>query len=153
MTQQTAAPDVESSHAPGHVADEVEPLAIRTDGRMCIAVQRIAGDNEFLGFTPGCVTTIGDGDGCIAGIVGVRLTQGKIHRLPVRREAAGPFVVVTVQFRVDALWFAPLPFVVFLRHEDISRFSSRDAAVFIALRLVACGGEVELVVLLASQHG
>ena len=38
MTQQTTAPDVESSHPTRHIADEVEPFAIRTDSGVGIAV-------------------------------------------------------------------------------------------------------------------
>ena len=38
MTQQTTAPDVESSHPTRHITDKVEPFTIRTDSGMCITV-------------------------------------------------------------------------------------------------------------------
>ena len=153
MTQQTAAPDVETSHTSWHIAHEVEPFTVRTDGGMGIAVERVFRDGEFPGLSPGSIRSVGYGDGRIARIVGVSLTQCQIHRLPIRLEATGTFVEAAVQLRVDTLGLAPFPLVVFLRHEDVGSLCTRNTAIFIALCLIACGGEVELVVLVASQHG
>ena len=75
------------------------------------------------------------------------------HLALVNREAAGALVEVAVQSRFYLLWLAPFALVVFLREEYVACLCARYARNLVALSLVACRREVELVVLVAEEHG
>ena len=153
MAEQTAAPDVESAHTSRHVTDEIEPFAIRRDGGVGIAAGGILRDGELAGFRPGGIASFRHHDGGIAWMGRVGLTLGEIHRPTIRRQTAGTLVKVGVQFRVDALGFAPSALVVLLREEDVCGLGTCDPAPVVALCLVTGGGEVEQVIVVTAYHG
>ena len=151
-TCQAHAPDVESALASRHVGHEVEPLPVGRNGRMRIAGKRVAGKLHLLRLAPGSITPAGSDNRGIAWIGRVGDTLGEIHLTLVGRETTGSLVVVRVQSAGHRFGLAPFPLVVFLRHEDIASLSARDAAQFVARRLVAGGSEIKLVILVAEEH-
>ena len=147
------APDVESAHAAGHVADKVEPHIIGRDGRMGKERERVLGDFKHLGLGPGGIASLGGGYLGVARIVGVGLADGQVHGLPVDGEGAGPLVQLRIQFPFCGFWLEPLALVVLCGEENVGRLGAGNTAQFVALCLVAGRGEVELVVVVACQHG
>ena len=147
------APDVEAAHSARHVAREVEPLAV---GRHCgvgIARQRVGSDLQFRGLAPCGVGSRRRDDLRVARICRVACALREIHRALVGRQRARSLVEVGVHAAGHRLGFRPVSLVVFRRHEDVGRLCARDAAQLASLRVVARGGEVELLPLVAGEHG
>ena len=119
---------------------------------MGITRKGIFRDLNFCGFAPSGISTRGGYDGGIAWVIGVCLALGKEHGLAIGREGTSAFVEGRVQFRIDGDWFHPFTMLVFLCHEDISCLGTSDATHLIALGLIACGGKIQLVEVLARKH-
>ena len=148
-----ASPDVKSAHAAWHIADKIQPLTIRTDGRVGKARQCVVRNHQFFGFAPCGITTARFHNLGISRIVGVGKALRQIHGLTIGRETACALVVNRVQLRGYQLRFAPFAFFVFLTEEDICVLGACYATQLVALGLIAGGGEIELVVTIARQHG
>ena len=146
------APDVEAALASGHVADEVEPVAVGRDGGMGKAGERVAADLQFRWLAQGCVGALADGDLGVAGIGGVGGTLREIHLASIDAEGGRGLVEVGVEARVDGAGALPPSLLVLLADEDVGVLRARDAAQLVALRLVARGREKELVKLVAEEH-
>ena len=114
MVTETDAPKVKSTHTSGHVADKVEPLAVGRYAGVGKSGKGVFRDVEHGGLAPRSIAALGRGYLCIAGIAGVGLTDGEVHRLEVGREGAGTFVFLGVQFAVNRFGLRPLALVVLL---------------------------------------
>ena len=153
MLQQLHTPDVESAFSTRHVADEIEPKPIGRDGRMGIAGEGILGDDQGCGLAPCRIRALGGGYGGKSGRGGISGADGEIHRLAIWRETAGSLIVGRIQFGFYQFRPVPLAVLIFGSHHDVGILGAGDATVFVALHLIAGGGEEELVVVIASQHG
>ena len=120
---------------------------------MCVCGERVTGYIQYRCLAPCGIATWCCGNLGIARIVGVGLADGKVHRLEVGSEGASPFVFLAVQ--VGFYWFRlrPFSFVITLREEDVGVLHARDAAVLVALGLVAGRGEEQLVAVVATKRG
>ena len=78
-------------------------------------------------------------------------TLRQVHLPAVGREAARALVVGAVHAR-HRHRLGPLALVVFRGIEYVARLHARDAAKLVALRLLACRGEVNLVGVIAEKH-
>ena len=147
------APDVEAALSAGHVAGEVEPTSVGRDGGMGEAGECVLADLQELGLAPGGVAAGAGVNLCVAGIVGVEGADGEVHRLSVGREAAGAFLVLAVEVTLGGFGLFPLAFVVLAGEEDVGALGARDAAYLVAFSVVAGGGEVEHVAVVAQECG
>ena len=95
--QQSCAPDVVAPQTAGHVAHEVEPLAVGRHSRVGVAGERVLGNAHLGGLAPGGIAAAGSHDGGVARIVGIGLALGEVHRPAVGGEGAGPLVEVGIQ--------------------------------------------------------
>ena len=114
--------------------------------------QRVAADGQFRRFAPRGIAALRGADSGKARIAGVGLALRQIHRAVVGRKRTDTLVEGRVQLGVNGLWLAPLALIVLLGIEDVGGFGARDAAQLLALCLVACRREVELVVVVAAEH-
>ena len=146
------APDILAAFAARHVADEIQPVAIRREGRVGEIGQCVFGEFHLRGFSPCSIRAVAHGDGGIAGIRRVGDTLGDKHLTIVSRECWRTLVEFGIQACTDGFWLTPFPFVVLLAVEDVTRLGACDAAQFVTLCLVAGGSPIELVVLVAKEH-
>ena len=121
------APDVGAALASGHIAGEVEPLAIGADGGVGIVAERVGGNLKLLRRAPlGLAAGTGiDLDCC--GPVLPHCTR-QVHHRAVRRECCSALVMLGVQATVHDFGTGPNSLLVLLGEIDITFLGAGDLA-------------------------
>ena len=144
-------PDVETSLTSWHVACEVEPITIRTDGRMSITGERVFRDLQQLWLAPSGITTGTGVDLGKTGIICVISADCQVHRLAIRREATSTFLVFAIQVALYSFNRFPLAFIVLLREEDVGTLGARNATNLVTFSIIPGAGKVEHVAVVTQK--
>ena len=119
---------------------------------MGVGAQGILGEFQRIRLSPCRIRAAGGDDLGESGSRCIGDALREIHLPAIGSEAAGTLVVGGVEARGDGFRFAPFSLVILFRKEDVACLGAGDSAEFIALRLVAGRGEIELVGLIAQKH-
>ena len=79
--------------------------------------------------------------------------MGEVHLAPIGTEGTRTLLGIGVQSALHGFGLAPVAFVILDRYKNIGGLAPRDAAQLVACGLVAGRGEVQLVVVVAQEHG
>ena len=153
MTVKTGAPKIKPAVAAWQIRREIEPTAVRRDGRVCIRRERVARDFEQLRFSPCGVSTCGRPYLSHARPLRISAANGKVHRLAVGRKRASPFVKSRVEFALYGFRTLPDALLVFLRPVDVPGHHAGNVALFIARHLGAGRREIKAVRSISRQRG
>ena len=91
------APDVQAPYSAWHIGNEIEPLAIGRDCRMSKSRKGVTRQMELFCLSPRSIGTIGNHYLCITRSSIFKGALREIHLLAVRRNAAGTFVIGSIQ--------------------------------------------------------
>ena len=138
-TSDARAPDVHSALATRHIANKIQPHAIRRNSWMSKGGEGVARDDDLLRFAPRSIAATGLHNLGIARIGTIVEALGEVHLTTIGGNETGTLIIFGIETAAHCLWPTPLALIVTLREENVRALGASDGIQFVTFSIVASG--------------